>query len=160
MNKMKRLIGIVLLLVLAQIACATATQSPAGGASQTKSVTPTTAASGVAPTTLTVKDDPHLGPILADQKGWTLYTYQQDQPGVSNCDATCAQSWPPLTLSGDTPPTAASQLPGKVGLIRRADGGVQVTYNQLPLYRYAGDLTAQDTRGQGIDGAWDVVAAR
>lgn len=169
MNKSYRVIGIVILLCLAQIACATS--SLAGGSNQNQAkdeqikatqaaATQTAQATGSPQVTLTAKNDPHLGLILADQKGLTLYTYQQDQPGTSNCDSACAQTWPPATIPNGTQPTHATGVNGLVGTLRRTDGSLQVTYNQLPLYRYSGDATPQDARGEGIDGSWDVVAVR
>jgi predicted lipoprotein with Yx(FWY)xxD motif len=47
-----------------------------------------------------------------------------------------------------------------LGTISRGDGTTQVTYNQHPLYYYAGDSGAGQLNGQGIDafGAkWFVV---
>jgi hypothetical protein len=41
--------------------------------------------------------------------------------------------------------------------ITRADGTVQVTYNHMPLYYFAGDSAAGDTKGQGTLGVWFVA---
>jgi plastocyanin len=43
---------------------------------------------------------------------------------------------------------------GTLGTINRSDGGRQVTYNGVPLYRFAQDAAAGDTKGQGADGVW------
>ena len=37
-----------------------------------------------------------LGMVLASPKGMTLYTYDKDQPGMSNCTGQCAGHWPPI----------------------------------------------------------------
>ncbi len=158
---MKRTIYLtaVLLLTLALVACA-AKQAPGSGDEQ-KSVSATqTAKANAEPTTIMIKNDAHLGPILADAFGWTLYTYEKDEPGVTSCTGNCEKTWPPLLVPAGTTPNAPSKLPGKVGLIKRQDGSLQVTYNRLPLYRYSGDASATDTRGENLDGEWGVIAAR
>lgn len=33
--------------------------------------------------------------ILADAKGFSLYTFQADTAGHSNCSGTCLKEWPP-----------------------------------------------------------------
>ncbi len=38
-----------------------------------------------------------------------------------------------------------------------ADGSVQVTYNSLPLYYFAGDKAAGDAKGQGVKSVWYVI---
>src|SRR5437868_5959649 len=35
-----------------------------------------------------------LGPIFADTKGMTLYTFKSDAPGVSHCLGGCLKAWP------------------------------------------------------------------
>jgi len=44
-----------------------------------------------------------------------------------------------------------------LGEITRADGTKQVTYNDMPLYYFAGDKAPGDTTGQGVGGAWLVA---
>lgn len=36
---------------------------------------------------------------LTDQNGMTLYTFDKDRPGESNCYDQCALSWPPYLVS-------------------------------------------------------------
>ena len=38
---------------------------------------------------------------LADQDGMSLYVFDKDGPGTSNCYGGCAKSWPPLMVSGN-----------------------------------------------------------
>ena len=45
-----------------------------------------------------------LGPIMADAKGMTLYTYDADEPGKSNCVDQCAVNWPPATATAADKP--------------------------------------------------------
>ena len=49
-------------------------------------------------------------------------------------------------------------MTGKLATIKRADGTMQVTYNDAPLYYFAADKAAGDTTGQGVGGNWFVQA--
>jgi predicted lipoprotein with Yx(FWY)xxD motif len=42
---------------------------------------------------LITKTDPSVGQYLADPSGKTLYTYNGDEAGISNCTGSCIQSW-------------------------------------------------------------------
>jgi predicted lipoprotein with Yx(FWY)xxD motif len=46
-----------------------------------------------------------------------------------------------------------------LGTITRADGGTQVTYSGMPLYYFAADKAAGDTKGQGVKSVWYVIDA-
>ncbi len=107
--------------------------------------------------TVKVAQNTNLGNILTDSQGMTLYTYKKDTPGQSACAGTCAKSWPPLTVSEGMQPVAASGVPGTLGQIERKDDTYQVTYNKMPLYRYAGDKKPGEMNGQGLFGMWYVV---
>jgi predicted lipoprotein with Yx(FWY)xxD motif len=100
-----------------------------------------------------------LGQILVDGQGRTLYLFQADTAGKSNCQDACASAWPPY-LSGGAPTAGTGVTAGRLGTIP-GDGGAQVTYHGHPLYHYAGDSEPGDTNGQGLNqfGArWYVVA--
>ena len=50
-----------------------------------------------------------------------------------------------------------------IGTITRADGTVQVTYNDHPVYRFVKDKKAGDTKGQGVrafGAKWYLLDAR
>jgi predicted lipoprotein with Yx(FWY)xxD motif len=101
-----------------------------------------------------------LGQILVDGQGRTLYLFEADTAGTSNCHGACTSAWPPY-LSGGAPKAGAGVAAGLLGTIRGDDGGAQVTYHGHPLYYYAGDSEPGDTTGQGLNqfGArWYVVA--
>jgi predicted lipoprotein with Yx(FWY)xxD motif len=101
-----------------------------------------------------------LGQILVDAQGRTLYLFEADKNGKSNCDGPCATAWPPY-LSTGTPQAAAGASAALIGTTARADGTTQVTYAGHPLYYFVGDRAPGDTTGQDIDqfGAkWYVLA--
>lgn len=97
-----------------------------------------------------------LGKYLVDEDGMTLYLFTKDTPGVSNCTGNCLTAWPPLLTVGT--PRADDGVVGKLGTITLADGTLQVTYNDIPLYYYISDVNPGDTVGQNVGGVWFVVA--
>lgn len=104
---------------------------------------------------LATRGTPELGSFLTDDAGRTLYLYTKDAPGISSCYEACATAWPPLLTTTDAalPP----DVPGVVGTTTRNDGGVQVTYNGMPLYYWTKDQKPGDTTGQNVGGVWFVV---
>lgn len=83
----------------------------------------------------------------------TVYVYDRDTPGRSNCYDQCAQYWPPAYAPG------GAVASGGLTLIQRADGQTQwATSNGLPLYTYVNDHGPGDTYGNNVDGQWHVVA--
>jgi predicted lipoprotein with Yx(FWY)xxD motif len=91
-----------------------------------------------------------LGRVLVDGRGRTVYLFKKDTRRTSRCYGPCASVWPPVTTSG-----AANARNGaghaKLGLTRRRDGKLQVTYAHHPLYTYAGDTKPGQTNGEGVD---------
>jgi predicted lipoprotein with Yx(FWY)xxD motif len=96
-----------------------------------------------------------LGTVLTGSNGMTLYTFDRDTAGMSNCNGNCAAAWPPLQASGT--PTAPAGVGGTLSVITRADGSQQVAYNDQPLYFYAEDHQPGETTGDGVGGVWHVA---
>ena len=126
-----RWLGIAAIALLALAACSKAGASSGGGLS-TKSI------SGV-------------GTVLVNAAGLTLYDLPSEANGNITCTGACAQAWPPLLAAGGKVPSAPSAIASKLGTVNRPDGGVQVTYNGLPLYTFAGESAGQAS-GQGVSG--------
>jgi predicted lipoprotein with Yx(FWY)xxD motif len=100
-----------------------------------------------------------LGKILVDSNGRTLYLFAKDKRNASSCSGSCAAYWPPLLTRGK-PIARAGAKASLLGTTRRSDGSMQVTYAGHPLYRFALDMRAGQTKGEGLDdfGAeWDAV---
>ena len=106
--------------------------------------------------TIIVTENADLGPILTTTDGYTVYQFDNDEPGVSNCGEGCVDLWLPLPVAGT--PTGGEGVTGELGTITRDDGSIQVTYDGLPLYYYANDPSPGDTNGDGIGGVWHVVS--
>lgn len=102
---------------------------------------------------LTTKTDSSKGQYLADSKGMTVYIYDNDTQGVSNCYGSCATVWPPyISSTSDT-----SNFPANVTLVKRTDGTMIYAYKGMPLYYYASDSKPGDTMGDGVGGIWHLV---
>jgi predicted lipoprotein with Yx(FWY)xxD motif len=125
-----------------------------------------------------IAEHPDLGQILTDAEGFTLYTFAQDSAGQSSCFGDCETVWPPAAVSEVT----AMQIPageaggpsgatGAVDTIFRPDattdpdarqdeittGAYQLTYDGIPLYRYALDSAPGDASGHEVGGNWFVA---
>ena len=111
------------------------------------------------PPTVKVTKTASLGKLLVTSSGLTLYHYTDEKGGKIDCKGACAKLWPPLLVKGSAKPLAGAGLSAaKLGTVKRPDGGMQVTYNGLALYRYAPDRKAGDVKGQGLFKAWYVIA--
>jgi predicted lipoprotein with Yx(FWY)xxD motif len=98
-----------------------------------------------------------LGTYLIGYNGETLYTYEKDTGASSTCYAQCATKWPPYIVSPSDNTNAQYGVDAnKISVITRADGTLQVAYNNHPLYFYSGDTQAT-TNGQGFGGIWYVI---
>lgn len=130
-----------------------ATSAPAAPAAPAQA-----APAGIAFTTLVAASIPKMGQVVTDEKGWVLYRFDKDSanPPTATCEGKCAEIWPPML--DETTPNLQGIAPDKVGMVRRADGGMQVTLAGWPLYRYVGDAKAGQWKGQGVNGTWFVVA--
>lgn len=101
-----------------------------------------------------------FGTILVSANGRTLYRYTLDRKGINRCtsDATCNKFWPPLLIAASAKPTAATGASTSLlGTIKAAHGMRQVTYAGFPLYTFAGDKAAGQTKGQAFESKWYVV---
>src|SRR4051812_48389378 len=102
--------------------------------------------------TVTVVQVQGLGSVLADPNGMVLYYNDQDtDDGSVLCDKSCADEWPPLTVSGEP------QAQGVSGLetADRPDGTSQVTYNGHRLYTFKEDQQQKTPTGDGASDDFD-----
>jgi predicted lipoprotein with Yx(FWY)xxD motif len=96
--------------------------------------------------------DSGVGKVLVDAKGMTLYTFDRDAPGKSNCNGQCAQNWPPLMASGD------AKSSGDWAVVTRDDGAKMWAYKGKPLYTWVRDTKPGDTTGDGFaNNVWHVA---
>jgi predicted lipoprotein with Yx(FWY)xxD motif len=136
-----RLLAIAALaLVLA--ACASSSDGGSGGGA------------GAAKALVSSAQKTKVGRVVVDAQGRTLYRFTAEAEGRPVCTGACVKTWPPATVS------KGSGLPDHVATVDRPDGGgLQLTYDGHPLYRYAGDHAAGDANGDGVGGQWYAVKA-
>jgi len=94
--------------------------------------------------------------VLTDAEGFTLYWFAPDTATRSECDASCARHWPPVTGLV----TAGQGVPGAIGAITRSGGSAQATYDGHPLYTAALDAAPGQAKGNGVysgGGIWHEV---
>ena len=96
--------------------------------------------------------DTTKGKALVDAKGMTLYIFDRDAAGKSNCNGPCATNWPPMQAAGDAKPS------GDWTIVTRDDGGKQWAYKGKPLYLFSKDTKPGDTTGDGVNSVWHIAA--
>jgi predicted lipoprotein with Yx(FWY)xxD motif len=86
--------------------------------------------------------------VLTNDKGMTLYTWDNDKVGVSNCYDKCAVNWPPALAA------AGATADGDFTLVDRTDGTKIWAYKGWPLYLWIKDTKPGDTTGDGVGNTW------
>jgi predicted lipoprotein with Yx(FWY)xxD motif len=106
-------------------------------------------------TTVMIVQKSAIGYILAEANGQVVYTYSKDtKNGKPTCTGSCATTWPAVTGVPKAGP--ADTFPGTFGVVKGSGGAEQITYEGMPLYRFAG-AKPLTTKGNGLDGEWHVV---
>jgi len=150
---MKYIAVLAAAIVVGGLVTACGTSAPYSPVSATAPVVAPSSSSGSAELSVQIRQDAKLGAILTDSSGKTLYRFDRDDMGVSNCTGNCVQTWPPLLLASGAP-AGPADIQGKLGIANRSDGGRQIMYGGAPLYKYAGDTQSGDTKGEGVGGLW------
>jgi predicted lipoprotein with Yx(FWY)xxD motif len=103
------------------------------------------------------------GHLIVNSKGFPLYVLGADAPNKSNCTGLCAKYWPPAIVpAGVTPPVHVKGATGTFGILMRANGKHQLTYDSAPLYTFLNDKKPTDLNGEGVyafHGFWFPVLA-
>jgi len=105
----------------------------------------------------------HLGVVLVNSKGLTLYMFVRDHQKKVTCKSTvCVTFWPPLKIKKGQKPTAGGAArKGLLGTDSNPRGGRVVTYNRWPLYTYYLDKRPGQAKGQAKNlngGLWYVLS--
>jgi len=93
-----------------------------------------------------VMGDTAKGKIWVDTKGMTLYSFDKDVVGKSNCNGECAVEWPPLQAAAD------SKASGDWTIVTRDDGSKMWAFEGRPLYTFVDDKKVGDVTGDNVDG--------
>lgn len=89
--------------------------------------------------------------IYTDASGMTLYTFDNDKDGMSNCYDKCATNWPPLKAAAD------AKAEGEWTVVERKDGTKMWAYDGKPLYTFIKDKKAGDVTGDGVNSVWHIA---
>ncbi|HFU74445.1 MAG TPA: hypothetical protein ENK65_02715 [Helicobacteraceae bacterium] len=104
-----------------------------------------------------LSDNPRTQTYLTAGNNFALYTFDNDDVNVSNCYGDCAVIWPPFDANLETLGTLEWIDTSKFTRVQRNDGVAQVAYNGKPLYYFANDLVASDTKGDWVKGVWHLI---
>jgi predicted lipoprotein with Yx(FWY)xxD motif len=97
--------------------------------------------------------DSVAGKVLADDKGMTLYTFDNDAKGKSNCYGDCAKAWPPFIAKTD------AKAEGDWTIVDRTDGTRMWAYDGKPVYTWVKDKKPGDVTGDMVGGLWHIIKA-
>jgi len=94
-----------------------------------------------------------MGDVYATESGMTLYTFNSDALGISNCNGGCANNWPPLLA------TDQAVAEGRFSVISREGGAKQWAMDGWPLYTWSKDSKPGDATGEEVNSLWYVAQA-
>ncbi len=160
-RKLGALSGLFLTAALALAACGSAGAS-GGGYGGYGGSTGTTGASGgvnlqcgsgATVCTKTVIASGKSVTALADSAGMTLYYFTPDNATTATCTGACAANWPPLKAGASV---TGAGLSAPLTTVNGANGA-QVEYNGHPLYRFGGDKSPSDAKGNDLLDKWYVA---
>jgi predicted lipoprotein with Yx(FWY)xxD motif len=102
--------------------------------------------------------------VVVTPQGRTLYTLTPETSRHLLCRASeCLRLWPPLTVDSTKAKLKnGAGVHGRLGILRRANGMLQVTLRGLPLYRYSKDHAKGQANGEGLQsfgGTWHAMTA-
>jgi predicted lipoprotein with Yx(FWY)xxD motif len=100
--------------------------------------------------TVTIKGHTYLGAQVIDGAGGTLIVPVYTFSAGTACIAQCAVNFPPLYAQGS--PGLASGLTGTAGVVTRADGSQQRTWNGKALYVFGDEGFAIGQSGISVAG--------
>jgi predicted lipoprotein with Yx(FWY)xxD motif len=152
--------AVPLAIVLIVAACGGSTSGSPYSSGPYGSAVKASAPNGIARVTKVGTANSPLGRIVVDNKGRTLYLFENDNIRHSTCYGQCATYWAPL-LSHGKPLARAGLRQSLLGTTQRANGSDQVTYAGHPLYRFLPDRTTGEAKGVGshaFGAGWDVLS--
>jgi predicted lipoprotein with Yx(FWY)xxD motif len=118
--------------LIAGCASGSSSAKPAAGGSQTTQAA--AAASGSAGSLKTMSTS--IGTVLVDASGRTVYELVGDSAAKQTCTQGCLAIWPPVTVNG-----------------------TQLVVNGHPLFTFAQDSAAGQTKGQNVTDQWGLWLA-
>jgi predicted lipoprotein with Yx(FWY)xxD motif len=99
----------------------------------------------------------HLGDVLVDATGQTLYANKAETATSNACDTECQRTWPLLLAPATGLPRVSGGTDEGLLAMVMIGGTRAVTYAGHPLHEYVGDPAVGDAFGQGIQSVWACV---
>ncbi|MFC5531936.1 plastocyanin/azurin family copper-binding protein [Cohnella yongneupensis] len=99
--------------------------------------------------------DPKLGNYLVDSNGKSLYYFDKDPIGASECSGDCLAKWPAFHADAIQVPKGLNAK--DFSEITREDGTKQTTFKGYPLYYFFQDTKRGEVKGQGLGTVWYVI---
>ena len=154
------LIKVILIIVstaviIGAVACASTPVTAPPVQQQAPAPTTTPSAPSTQVYTIGIANKAGIGDYLIDSKGITVYYFLRDTYQQSNATAAIVKVWPVFYAVNVIPHPPL--LAGDFRTITRDDGTMQSTYLGWPLYYYAQDQVAGDTKGQQFNNMWFVI---
>jgi predicted lipoprotein with Yx(FWY)xxD motif len=148
MDKATQEVNVKRLLMFGALAASLALAACGGGGNDS-SGSSTPASSG---TTVAVKSIDRMN-VLVDSDGKALYASDVEASGKVMCTTgACTAFWKPLTTDS-AKPTAVSNA-GKIGVVKRPDGNMQVAIAGRPVYTFSEDSPGK-VSGDGFSDDFD-----
>lgn len=102
--------------------------------------------------------------VAVNSQGLTLYSLSPETSTHLLCKSReCMAFWPPVTVpTRRTKLKAGGNVQGRLGILRRSNGILQVTLRGMPLYRFVKDHAKGEANGEAIEsfgGTWHAVSA-
>jgi predicted lipoprotein with Yx(FWY)xxD motif len=94
------------------------------------------------------------GRLLVNGKDYSVYSWEGDEPNVSNCVRDCLNRWTPVSA----PQMAASS--GDWTIIKHPSGINQWTFRSMPLYTHNKDVRGRSFDGSDVPGWSNVYTQR
>jgi predicted lipoprotein with Yx(FWY)xxD motif len=105
--------------------------------------------------TVKLADNSTFGKILTDADGLSLYFFSNDTKNTSECVDGCLDVWPIFYIETIVPDEGLNSE--DFSTITRSDGNKQTTYKGWPLYYFASDNNAGDTKGDDVNNVWFIA---
>lgn len=157
MNQKLAIVGVLLILIIVVLVGFFTIKKPASqapGNASTQTQTSVGNSSNVPSDNIYLtKTDPSKGKYLTDFQGQTLYTFDKDTNGVSNCSGQCLIDWPAYTSGA----VAQSTFPENISVITRSDGSKQFAWKGMPLYYFKSDKNPGEISGDNVGGFHIVI---
>ena len=78
-----------------------------------------------------------FGRVLGTPKRQAIYYWEQEKAThTPQCFASCTDEWRPYLVKTRTVPVRVKGVRGKIGVVARVAGKLQLTWNRLPLYTW------------------------